>query len=523
MTHTISGLCLIGARFYFPSVDFDGMRQSRIHTRKCQQINTIKIIAYNVAKFVNLETWFCARNKLIFIQKLLCCIKTEHLHSWRFIAACIKKSYILRSITIQLHSIVELPIEMEELHTFGSSSYNRYDFGSHKFSVNLLTVIVQVLKAIVLSTLTFLKVIVCAFIPFDVKTIRNQVVLITGGGNGLGRSIAFQLAKHNCRMAIVDVDIVAAKRVCEELSQIGVKALAYQVDVSNYDAVQELKKEIDMDFGCVDILVNNAGLLPRVSLREGESRDLDRIIDVNLKAQFWVRSNRLIHCHSIQYWKSDSQTVRTFLPGMIENGRGHIVAIGSTLGVMASGRAVCYSATKFGISGMMDALYREIKSDGFKVDVTTVLPALVLTRKEFIDRFASSSGWVLCYKQPSCLRIQAFGFQPQRNNQTNVIDSRSVGRSGCWWNITVQTICRLKLVSLTFSEHLQVSSIWCENQLILSIIFTFSIFPSEVVDIVYRLLFPSIDRKFNNCDEPFVPITKPKFASMWHACQTPVK
>lgn len=64
--------------------------------------------------------------------------------------------------------------------------------------------------------------------------------------------------------------------------------LRWQIDVSNYEQVLQLRDDIERDVGFVDILVNNAGLLTLVSLREGQPEDLQRIINVNLLAQFWV-------------------------------------------------------------------------------------------------------------------------------------------------------------------------------------------------------------------------------------------
>lgn len=67
------------------------------------------------------------------------------------------------------------------------------------------------------------------------------------------------------------------------------KNYKFQVDVANYDEIVALKEKINSDLGAVDILVNNAGLLPKVSLLQGEPKDLERIINVNLVGYFWVR------------------------------------------------------------------------------------------------------------------------------------------------------------------------------------------------------------------------------------------
>lgn len=77
---------------------------------------------------------------------------------------------------------------------------------------------------------------------------------------------------------------------------------------------------------------------------------------------------------------------------MIAKDRGHIVALGSSMAYESSGRAVCYVTTKFGIRGLMDGLYDLIQIDSMNLNVTTVVPALVNTRKEFIDKFIAYDG-----------------------------------------------------------------------------------------------------------------------------------
>lgn len=77
---------------------------------------------------------------------------------------------------------------------------------------------------------------------------------------------------------------------------------------------------------------------------------------------------------------------------MIDKGHGHIVAIGSVMSYESTGRAICYSATKFGIRGLMDGLYDLFRIDNINLHVTIVVPALVNTRKEYIDKFIAYDG-----------------------------------------------------------------------------------------------------------------------------------
>lgn len=126
--------------------------------------------------------------------------------------------------------------------------------------------------------------------PPKPKCIKNQVALITGGGNGLGRSLAFRLAKEKCKLAIVDIDFKAAQQTATEIeSRFGVKAIAFRVDVSKHDDIVQLRKDVEVSLGNVDILLNNAALLSlNVSLREETHEVIQKIIDVNLSSQFWV-------------------------------------------------------------------------------------------------------------------------------------------------------------------------------------------------------------------------------------------
>jgi all-trans-retinol dehydrogenase (NAD+) len=112
--------------------------------------------------------------------------------------------------------------------------------------------------------------------------------LVTGAANGFGREIAFELAKEGCNLVIVDVDLEGATKVASEIvKKYGVKAKAYRVDVSDYTAIKRLKEDVET-MGYVDILVNNAGVLPLMSLREGTHEDIQKIININLTAHFWV-------------------------------------------------------------------------------------------------------------------------------------------------------------------------------------------------------------------------------------------
>ena len=136
---------------------------------------------------------------------------------------------------------------------------------------------------------SFLNILFEFVIPPKPKSIAGQLALVTGGANGLGREIARCLAKEKCNIVICDLDIENAEKTAKEIeSEFGVTTKAYKVDVSDFEAVDNLKKSIEADVGFVDILVNNAGVMAITSLREGKPSDYKKIFDINVMSSFWV-------------------------------------------------------------------------------------------------------------------------------------------------------------------------------------------------------------------------------------------
>ncbi|XP_062543341.1 uncharacterized oxidoreductase YoxD-like [Armigeres subalbatus] len=199
------------------------------------------------------------------------------------------------------------------------------------------------------------------------KSIKGQIALVTGGGNGLGKALCLRLAREGCKVAVADIDLIGAQRTAAEIRELGLKSAAFKVDVGDQRSIEQLKIEVEAALGPVDILVNNAGLLAMLSLSEGTTQDVQRIVDVNFTSHIWA--------------------IRAFKDGMMERRRGHIVAVSSTFGIVPFGRTVCYSATKFGVRGLMEGLNEEFYMNGYANDifVTCVYPGFVATRKEFME------------------------------------------------------------------------------------------------------------------------------------------
>jgi len=93
------------------------------------------------------------------------------------------------------------------------------------------------------------------------KLLENKSAIITGATRGIGRGIAVEFAKQGANVAFTySASVDAAKALEEELKSYGVDAKGYQSNAANFDAAQELAKEVHKEFGAIDILVNNAGI-----------------------------------------------------------------------------------------------------------------------------------------------------------------------------------------------------------------------------------------------------------------------
>lgn len=138
---------------------------------------------------------------------------------------------------------------------------------------------------------TFLWSCLKFFIPVRSKNISGQLALITGGSEGIGRGIAFRLAKEGCNIAIANRNLEKGRKTAEEIRRkYNVDAKAFQCDVGNREDVRKLKAEINESLGVVDILVNNAGILTlENSLLEGDDDEYYQYcVDVNLTSWIWV-------------------------------------------------------------------------------------------------------------------------------------------------------------------------------------------------------------------------------------------
>lgn len=124
--------------------------------------------------------------------------------------------------------------------------------------------------------------------------LRGMVALVTGGGSGLGREFCNILAEFGAEIICPDLYKDRAEETCDMIKRNGRKALAMEVDVSKYDQVQGLFRQVDKAFGRLDVLVNNAGITSRpCPIDQLELEDWHHVLNVNIHGTFYCMKEGL--------------------------------------------------------------------------------------------------------------------------------------------------------------------------------------------------------------------------------------
>jgi 3-oxoacyl-[acyl-carrier protein] reductase len=175
------------------------------------------------------------------------------------------------------------------------------------------------------------------------KLLENKTALITGATRGIGKGIAEVFAKHGANIAFTyNSSVEAATSLENELKSYDVKAKGYQSNAANFDAAQELAKNVLEEFGSIDVLINNAGITKDNLLLRISEEDFDKVIEVNLKSVF--------------------NLTKAVIRPMMKQRKGSIINMSSIVGVKGNAGQTNYAASKAGIIGFTKSVALELGS-----------------------------------------------------------------------------------------------------------------------------------------------------------------
>lgn len=188
--------------------------------------------------------------------------------------------------------------------------------------------------------------------------LAGKTVFVTGGGGGIGGGLALAFAEAGARIVLADIDVAFAYEEAAKLP-VEVETLVLPLDVRVLNSWNKARGAAEERFGTVDVLCNNAGVSSGFKpLVEVGPEEFERLMAINVTGVY--------------------NGIRTFAPGMITRGSGHIVNNSSMNGLTPFGSFAAYSASKFAVLGLSDALREELAPSG--VGVSTLFPGLTRSR-----------------------------------------------------------------------------------------------------------------------------------------------
>jgi NAD(P)-dependent dehydrogenase (short-subunit alcohol dehydrogenase family) len=198
--------------------------------------------------------------------------------------------------------------------------------------------------------------------PFAVyPSLRERVVVVTGGASGIGAAMVEAFASNGARVAFLDMQQEAGEQLVQRLRDTSAHAPDFaRCDLTDIAALQDAFAKIDERLGPVEVLINNAGNDTRHSLEEVTPEFWDRTIAVNLKHQFFA--------------------AQAVIPGMRRLGRGSIINMSSIAWMIPSTNVPVYVTAKAAIVGMTRTLAHEVGKDNIRVNC--VLPGAIATERQ---------------------------------------------------------------------------------------------------------------------------------------------
>ncbi|MCU0271221.1 MAG: SDR family NAD(P)-dependent oxidoreductase [Acidimicrobiales bacterium] len=201
------------------------------------------------------------------------------------------------------------------------------------------------------------------------RELRDKVAVVTGGASGIGLALAHRFGAEGMQVAIGDIEERALAEAVTGLRDAGVDAIGVVTDVRDPASVDALRDETLDVFGAVHLVCNNAGVAGVGQAWEISPTQWDWVLGVNLLGV--------------------ANGLRTFVPGLIDQGEGHVVNTASSAGLASTPMIGAYNASKAAVVALSETLFHDLRDAGATdVGVSVLCPSFVDTRIAECDRNA---------------------------------------------------------------------------------------------------------------------------------------
>jgi len=188
-------------------------------------------------------------------------------------------------------------------------------------------------------------------------TLNGKVIIITGASRGIGRAAACLLAERGGRVVVASRDESALQEVSRSIESHSGVSLAVPTNVCSESSIKTLVDQVVSRFGRIDVLINNAGICVYGPVTQTTLDEWEQVMETNLKGVFLC--------------------TREVIPGMIQQGAGHIINVASQAGKFGFPNLAIYCASKFGVIGFSESLERELTP--YNIRVSYLCPGYVDT------------------------------------------------------------------------------------------------------------------------------------------------
>lgn len=195
--------------------------------------------------------------------------------------------------------------------------------------------------------------------------LKDKVTLITGAGSGIGRETALLFGKEGAIVIVNDVNEANGQETVNQISTAGGKAEYKKADITNWDEVQAMVRDVVSTYGRIDVLFNNAGISGVGQLHETELDSWNKVMEVNINGVFLVS--------------------KAVVPHMIEQEQGSIINMSSCIAEIGLANRASYAASK----GAVLALTKSMQVDyaPYNIRVNALMPGTIYT--PFVEDYLS--------------------------------------------------------------------------------------------------------------------------------------